>query len=413
MMVQHSYIDCSPKPLGHKWSRQFKSTIGRTWCQGNALITVQKAEGEGYEIIFRRPVGITVFYAGINNELGNMKFNDRNRAELQRPSISTDISSRSMTEASFKEFHNLTAEGENFLLDSNDDGFSNLDYDSSYFDPSFLILQFQPFPILNIPDEFPKLLKIDESTLRAISVLDRTPSIDLHKIGVVYVAPGQINESDILSNTAGSKFYTDFLLDLGQFVSLSNNRDVYTGGLDTSTDCFDGQYAILFVPDQRLTQMIFHVTTLMPSFEHDPSRTAKKRHIGNDFVMIVWNEGGRDYDRNTIPSQFNLVQIIIEPMNLEKFKNVGYQSSTFKVIVWFRSDIPIPAPLPIVISGISLGSFVRQIAMYYNMIAQVFTSGEASSNAKERLRQIKRLKSRLEPTNLLNSLDFSYLTRSS
>ena len=38
--------------------------------------------------------------------------------------------------------------------------------------------------------------------------------------------------------------------------------------------------------------MTFHVATLMPSHEKDPKANKKKRHIGNDFVTIVYNNSG-------------------------------------------------------------------------------------------------------------------------
>jgi hypothetical protein len=33
---------------------------------------------------------------------------------------------------------------------------------------------------------------------------------------------------------------------------------------------------------------MFHVATMMPCSETDPNMTNKQRHIGNDFVVIVW-----------------------------------------------------------------------------------------------------------------------------
>ena len=43
--------------------------------------------------------------------------------------------------------------------------------------------------------------------------------------------------------------------------------------------------------------MTFHVATLMPGHEKDPKANKKKRHIGNDFVAIVYNNsGGRRFN---------------------------------------------------------------------------------------------------------------------
>lgn len=60
--------------------------------------------------------------------------------------------------------------------------------------------------------------------------------------------------------------------------------------------------------------VIFHVATLMPNKESDPNCTAKKLHIGNDFVSIVYNESGQKYHLGTIKvrSPFMDVKYYIE-----------------------------------------------------------------------------------------------------
>lgn len=113
-----------------------------------------------------------------------------------------------------------------------------------------------------LTDHVPLPLKEGDATVRAINTLDRIPAVDLHKIGVVYVAPGQSSESEMLSNTSGSPRYTRFLQRLGSLLRLRNAADVYTGGLDTTSD-FDGEYAYYWQDD--VAQVIFHVTTLMPT----------------------------------------------------------------------------------------------------------------------------------------------------
>jgi len=157
----------------------------------------------------------------------------------------------------------------------------------------------------------------------------------------------------------------------------------------------------------RLSQIIFHVTTMMPTVAHDPSGTAKKRHIGNDYVLVIWNEGGTAFDRETIPGQFNLCQIIIESCSTGK---ESFEESNFLVSVSYRNDMNLIPPLPFMVAGSSLGSIVRQTAILCNMISQVFSTGEVSSNSKERLRQVKRMQSRLErPTG--TPLDFTILSK--
>lgn len=45
---------------------------------------------------------------------------------------------------------------------------------------------------------------------------------------------------------------------------------------------------------------IFHIATLMPNRESDKGCCDKKRHIGNDFVMVVYNDSGEEYKLGTI-----------------------------------------------------------------------------------------------------------------
>lgn len=43
------------------------------------------------------------------------------------------------------------------------------------------------------------------------------------------------------------------------------------------------------------------MATLMPTnLQDDPNCNEKKSHIGNDFVKIIYNESGEEYNLNTI-----------------------------------------------------------------------------------------------------------------
>ncbi|KAJ3183780.1 Tuberous sclerosis 2-like protein [Geranomyces variabilis] len=302
--------------------------------------------------------------------------------------------------------------------------------DTQPIDPGFIFAQLITYPNLEF-NEPSILLPEDDGILRGISVLDRTPVLDLQKIGVVYVGPNQKLESEILSNTHGSRMYGYFLQSLGRLVRLKGCRDIYTGGLDTSED-FDGRHAIYAQDD--LSQIIFHVVTLMPTLSHDPLCTSKKRHIGNDFVTIVWNESGFDYAFDTIPAQFNFVNIIIEPAGGQRVGatdlsapqatgsagadsaatassanasreraqrgSEAFANQFFKVYTKHKSDMPEYGPLceAKLVSGAALATLVRQSAVHANIFSQIFQrsgGGDAhTSNARERLRQIKRIRDR-------------------
>ncbi|ORY04707.1 hypothetical protein K493DRAFT_296831 [Basidiobolus meristosporus CBS 931.73] len=268
------------------------------------------------------------------------------------------------------------------------------------FDPAFMFMQMLPYPELKQKD-LPLLLPDDDATGRALGVLDRTPVVDFHKVGIVYVGKGQTNEVEILNNTCGSPSYLRFLASIGTVFRLNNCKEIYTGGLDTEND-FDGEFAYYWKDD--ITQIIFHATTLMPSNpQTDPQCTAKKRHIGNDFVSVVYNDSGKNYRFDTIPGQFNFVNIVIEPLFKEQLSTAATDEH-YKVYVQLRQDMPEISPISEfkILSAVSLPFFVRQIALHANIFAQVFLQSggggrmEYVSNWKERLRQIKRLKERME-----------------
>lgn len=45
---------------------------------------------------------------------------------------------------------------------------------------------------------------------------------------------------------------------------------------------------------------VFHIATLMPTKDVDKHRCDKKRHLGNDFVSIIYNDSGEDFKLGTI-----------------------------------------------------------------------------------------------------------------
>ena len=72
-----------------------------------------------------------------------------------------------------------------------------------------------------------------------------------------------------------------------------------------------------------LCEMVFHDATQMPTVESDAQQINKNRHVGNDFVQVIWSEHWRDYDVGrttphssvgTIKSQVPHAHIVIYPL---------------------------------------------------------------------------------------------------
>lgn len=59
---------------------------------------------------------------------------------------------------------------------------------------------------------------------------------------------------------------------------------------------------------------MFHVSTLLPFKETDPSRVERKRHIGNDVCVIVFKEGNQPFDPSIMNSHYNRKFPYLEPI---------------------------------------------------------------------------------------------------
>lgn len=228
------------------------------------------------------------------------------------------------------------------------------------------------------------------------------PVIDTHSVGVMYVAPGQTKEHEILANIHGSPAYSRFLEGLGRLINLRGQKDVYAGGLVPEED---GEYAYAWWDD--IGQVLYHTATLMPSHPHDPQCTFKKRHIGNDYVRIVWNDSGLPYKFDTLSTQFQFINIVIEPHSLgaiAAFSNNLHENEYFRITVQRAPGMTEFTPVGNfkLISAENLPLLVRQLSLLSEWFAVVFQGTnqdrdriEVPTNWRSRLQAIKRFKAQM------------------
>ena len=274
-------------------------------------------------------------------------------------------------------------------------------------------LSYQPIPLPN--DDFVK---------RALAALDKHPTVDGYKMGVIYVSEGQDDEVPILSNNMGSPDFNDFLAGLGTQVSLEG-ATFNTQGLVNEQD---GLYTYAW--RDRVSEIVYHVPTLMPTDpEDDPNCVNKKRHIGNDFVNIIFNRSGKTFKFDTFPSQFNYVNVVITPASkaskqeaeaVWESQHIYDQASRpgrgglmsveiptypapryYKVHVLTAPGFPSisPASDPKIISAAQLPSFVRLIGLNACVFAKAWlsrnTDNDYPSSWRARLQEIRQLRERV------------------
>lgn len=259
--------------------------------------------------------------------------------------------------------------------------------------PSSMFLSLYHNPQFGNNAEKPILVSSEQGK-RGISNLDWIPPFETHKVGVLYVGPNQTTETEILRNQYGSVRYNDFLKRLGTLIKLTdaNPLNVFLGGLETNGS--DGKYT--FCWQDEVMQVIFHVATMMPTLETDPNCNNKKKNIGNDHVTIVYNESGLEYNFKTVKGQFNYAVVIVEPL----------EHGVCQITVKSRDELVkhIGHTDPKTVSDQNGAIMARQLALHANFASLILCSlntnsakkSPYASNYLERLRQIKRIKEKIQ-----------------
>ena len=286
--------------------------------------------------------------------------------------------------------------------------------------PNHILLQLTstiaPVPIPLQPIKLPD----DEFVQRTLRNFDRTDTVDGHKAGIVYIGEGQSSEAEILANTAGNGAYEAFLSEVGTRVKLQGAK-FNTQGLDRESNV-DGTHTYAW--RDRVTEMIFHVTTMMPNDpENDAQAINKKRHIGNDRVKIIFNNSGKPFVFDTFPSEMNEVNIVITPeahagysgnsQPVDPARPPGLDKSRFyEVETLSSSNFPrlSAAAVPKIVSAEALPGFVRQLALnasvFSHVWAELLGQGEYVSSWRSRLKEIKKLREKYGNTH--TSANISY-----
>jgi tuberous sclerosis 2 len=289
--------------------------------------------------------------------------------------------------------------------------------------PGFFALQLSPYP-----DNIDVMRSLNITNLRGLKrsmeAIDRVPVIDLHAVGVLYVAPEQKDAKEILSNQHGSPAYTRFLQRLGRLVKIRGQQDVYFGGLDPDEN---GEFTVAWWDD--IEQMVFHVTTMMPNktLQGDDAILNKESHVGNDHVKVVWNDSGMPYEFTTIPGQFNSVNIIIEPHSfgtIAAYSDDGHENEYFKISMQRQENMPDFGPIGDykIVSAVNLPLYVRRVSFIADWFCKVYSATEVDkenpefiTNWRYRLQCIKRIKERAavlipeSPATLAESYNFTRL----
>jgi RAP1 GTPase activating protein 1 len=152
-----------------------------------------------------------------------------------------------------------------------------------------------------------------------------------YKFGLLYIREGQTEENEFYGNLDPSTGFIDFCKRLGQLIELKGHPS-YRGGLDvkggttgelslyTAVKLADGRFVNRGgkVPADACEivdlEIMFHVAPFLPhSSAKDDQQLHKKRHLGNDIVIVIYKDGHTTISPDVFKSQFNHVYVVVTP----------------------------------------------------------------------------------------------------
>uniref|UniRef100_A0A914ZJN7 Signal-induced proliferation-associated 1-like protein 2 n=2 Tax=Parascaris TaxID=6254 RepID=A0A914ZJN7_PARUN len=168
--------------------------------------------------------------------------------------------------------------------------------------------------------------------------IDEQPIYTRYKVGVMYCGPGQSTEEQMYNNEHSSPAFEEFLDFLGQRVRLKG-FDQYKGGLDIRGDT-TGTHSVY--AEYQAHEIMFHVSTLLPFTRSNRQQLARKRHIGNDMVTVIFQEpGALPFSPITVRSHFQHVFIVV------RVNQPCTDDVTYTIAVSRAKDVPaFGPPLP-------------------------------------------------------------------
>nr|XP_023663723.1 GTPase-activating Rap/Ran-GAP domain-like protein 3 isoform X1 [Paramormyrops kingsleyae] len=159
------------------------------------------------------------------------------------------------------------------------------------------------------------------------------------KFGVLYAKDGQLTDDEMFSNETGSENFNKFLNLLGDTISLQGWAG-YRGGLDTKNDT-TGIHSIYTVYQGH--ELMFHVSTMLPYSKENKQQVERKRHIGNDIVTIVFQEGddaSPSFKPSMIRSHFTHIFALVR---------YNSQNDSYRLKIFSEESVPLfgpPLPSP-------------------------------------------------------------------
>ncbi len=160
------------------------------------------------------------------------------------------------------------------------------------------------------------------------------------KFGVLYAKRHQHREAEFFSNNSTSPQFDEFLAFLGEKIEL-DGWEGFRGGLDVRSGS-TGKYTVYTEYNPGKCPILFHVSTFLPFDSNNDQQLERKRHIGNDLVVIVFQDSSETPFRPAeVSSRMIHVLVVVRPVKFEDRPDETW----YRVAVVSKAKTPRFAPV--------------------------------------------------------------------
>ncbi|ELR11121.1 RapGAP/RanGAP domain containing protein [Acanthamoeba castellanii str. Neff] len=164
-----------------------------------------------------------------------------------------------------------------------------------------------------------------------------------YKFGILYVKEGQTKENEMFANVETSAAFDEFLEFLGNRIVLRDWKG-FRGGLDVNRDSTGTHSVHTRFKD---FEIMFHVSTLLPFNPADEQQLERKRHLGNDIVVIIFVDGSTPFSPSLLKSEFNHTFVVVQPHASPQDDGKTFYKIGFADKVGVRSYAPLLPDPPV------------------------------------------------------------------
>jgi len=171
-------------------------------------------------------------------------------------------------------------------------------------------------------DNLTILKSISSSKMKKnIQKMDSELNLNRFKFGVAYLDRFDTSEDQMLANSiedsSTSEAFSNFLQGLGDEICLRGWKG-FSGGLDVSEESLTGKRAIYEKDKDK--EIIYHIAPWLPQ-STSQINLERKRHFGNDTIVIVFSESLYAFELKTLLSRQIQVVLFVRFINrLQKYQ---------------------------------------------------------------------------------------------